>query len=181
MVLDKYDWRKNYLRIFGFKRSREGEIYALAEFKGDGNVLNELGGSWNAQGNVYVGYFQINDPLAEVLAKHHLTSAYPTPNEFVASIYITRKSELKEVLRELFDKGVNVKVNKVIRLKPNAGLTQKQFEALRVAYSLGYFDYPKRASIRDVAQKLGVSISTATELLRRAERRLVEAYLRGIS
>ncbi|MGC9105526.1 MAG: helix-turn-helix domain-containing protein [Thermoprotei archaeon] len=180
-MLEKYDWRKNYLRIFGIKRSKEGKTYALAEFKGDRSVLSDLGGSWNAQGNVYVGYFPFEDHLADVLAKHHLTSAYPTPSEFVASIYITRKSELKEVLKELYDRGINVKVNKVIRLKPNAGLTQKQFEAIRVAYSLGYFDYPKRASIRDVAQKLGVSVSTATELLRRAERRLVEAYLRGIS
>ena len=168
------------MRIFGFKRHDDEKYVALAEFKGQSEVLQSLGGRWSSQGNVYVGYFPFDDVLAKVLYKYHLASAYPVPGEFISSLYITKKSEVKEVLKEMYELGITAKVSKVIRLRPYAGLSQRQLEAIRVAYSLGYFDFPKKANIIDVAKTLGVTVSTAAELLRRAQKRLVEAYLRGV-
>lgn len=179
-VLSSYNWSKNSMRIFGFKRYNDEKYVALAEFKGQSEVLQSLGGRWSSQGNVYVGYFPFDDPLAKVLYKHHLASAYPVPGEFISSLYITKKSEVKDVLKEMYELGITAKVSKVIRLRPYAGLSQRQLEAIRVAYSLGYFDFPKKANINDVAKTLGVTVSTAAELLRRAQKRLVEAYLRGV-
>ena len=180
--LSKYDWTKNYLRVFGIRRSEiQDKFYLLIEFKGDQAVITDLKGRVNSQGNVYVGYIESEDPMFGVLSRYHLVSAYPTPTEFLATLYLVQKSEMKGLISSLLRLGVSVKVIKVIRLKPNAGLTQKQFEALRTAYSMGYYDFPRRAGIKDVADKLGLSVSTTTELLRRAEKRLVEAYLRGLT
>ena len=180
--LSKYDWSKNYLRIFGIRRSGiQDKFYLLIEFKGDQAVIADLKGRVNSQGNVYVGYIESEDPMFGVLSRYHLVSAYPTPTEFLATLYLVQKSEMKGLISSLLRLGVSVKVIKVIRLKPNAGLTQKQFEAVRTAYSMGYYDFPRRAGIKDVAVKLGLSVSATTELLRRAEKRLVEAYLRGLT
>lgn len=61
------------------------------------------------------------------------------------------------------------------RLKPyrsKTNFTPRQDQALRVAFDLGYFSYPRGASLADVARLLGTSRSTALELLRHATAKL---------
>ena len=57
---------------------------------------------------------------------------------------------------------------------PGDGLTDQQYEALRIAYELGYFEIPRRASLEEVAAELGISASSVSERLRRAETELIE-------
>jgi DNA binding protein with HTH domain len=52
--------------------------------------------------------------------------------------------------------------------RPEWGLTGRQERAIRTALELGYFDYPRRADLAKVAERLGVGRSTALELLRKA-------------
>ncbi|WP_247000762.1 helix-turn-helix domain-containing protein [Halosolutus gelatinilyticus] len=56
---------------------------------------------------------------------------------------------------------------------PGDGLTDRQDEALRTAYELGYFDIPRRTTLREVASELGVSASSVSERLRRAQTQLI--------
>ena len=59
------------------------------------------------------------------------------------------------------------------KLPPSAtALTDRQDRALKVAYEQGYFDYPRRASLGDVARALGTGRSSALEILRRATTKL---------
>jgi predicted DNA binding protein len=57
---------------------------------------------------------------------------------------------------------------------PGDGLTDRQQEALRTAYEMGYFGIPRDASLDDVAAELGVSASSLSERLRRAQTHLIE-------
>jgi predicted DNA binding protein len=57
---------------------------------------------------------------------------------------------------------------------PGDGLTDRQQEALRTAYEMGYFGIPRGASLDDVAAELGVSASSLSERLRRAQTHLIE-------
>jgi predicted DNA binding protein len=57
---------------------------------------------------------------------------------------------------------------------PGEGLTDPQREALRTAYELGFFEVPRRTSLEAVAAELGISASSASERLRRAESVLIE-------
>ncbi|HYB78856.1 MAG TPA: helix-turn-helix domain-containing protein [Thermoplasmata archaeon] len=52
------------------------------------------------------------------------------------------------------------------------GLTGRQERALREAFQIGYFDYPRRASLATLASRLGVTRSTALELLRKGTTKL---------
>lgn len=54
-----------------------------------------------------------------------------------------------------------------------AALSDRQREALRAAWAVGYFDLPREGGTDAVADRLGCATSTASDLLRRAERRLV--------
>jgi hypothetical protein len=57
---------------------------------------------------------------------------------------------------------------------PGDGLTDRQHEALRIAYELGYFEIPRQASLEDVAAELDITPSSVSERLRRGQTQLIE-------
>lgn len=57
---------------------------------------------------------------------------------------------------------------------PGDGLTNRQHEALRTAYELGYFDVPRRTSLEEIAAELDISASSVSERLRRAQTQIVQ-------
>ncbi len=57
-------------------------------------------------------------------------------------------------------------------------LTERQEYALITAYIMGYYGFPRKISLKDLAAKLGLSVSTLAELLRRAEAKVVDAFVR---
>ncbi len=56
-------------------------------------------------------------------------------------------------------------------------LSDRQREAVRAAWDAGCYELPRAGELADVAARLDGSVSTASDLLRRAERRLVAATL----
>jgi len=58
-----------------------------------------------------------------------------------------------------------------------ADLTDRQREAVRVATEAGYYAVPRTASVDDVAAALDCATSTASTHLRKAESKLMAAYL----
>lgn len=56
-------------------------------------------------------------------------------------------------------------------------LTQRQHETLAMALSEGYFEVPREIRLADLAEKIGTSIGSLSELLRRAEANILETYL----
>lgn len=57
---------------------------------------------------------------------------------------------------------------------PGNGLTDRQLEALRTAYEMGYFRIPRDASLETVAEELDLSASAVSERLRRAQTQLIQ-------
>jgi predicted DNA binding protein len=54
-----------------------------------------------------------------------------------------------------------------------AELTGRQRQALITAYSLGYYDVPRKVSSEEVSRHLNMDKSTFVEHLRKAERKIV--------
>lgn len=57
------------------------------------------------------------------------------------------------------------------------GLTDQQCEVLQVALEQGYFEVPRRGTLRDIAAELDISSQAASERLRRAHRQLISESL----
>jgi DNA-binding CsgD family transcriptional regulator len=57
-----------------------------------------------------------------------------------------------------------------------AALTDRQAEVLDVARERGYYEVPRRTGVREIADEVGCSKSTAANHLRKAEARLVSLY-----
>lgn len=61
--------------------------------------------------------------------------------------------------------------------RPDDLLTGRQNRALSRAAALGYFEIPRKIQLSELANQLDMSTSALSELLRRAQARLVTAYL----
>lgn len=59
----------------------------------------------------------------------------------------------------------------------SSALTERQREAVAAAVDLGYYEVPRTAGVRDVAERLDCAASTASDLLRRAESRVMPVAL----
>lgn len=85
-------------------------------------------------------------------------------------------SALVDTLQERADIGVTVlELGEYDRRigTVTGGITDRQFGAIETATELGYYAVPREVSLATVATELGVAESTASELLRRAESRLL--------
>ena len=81
------------------------------------------------------------------------------------------------VLSELKQSGCRVLVSHNIE-EYDYMLTHKQELAILYAYLTGYYQFPRRISLKDLSAKLGLSVSTIAELIRKAEAKIIEAFIR---
>lgn len=100
---------------------------------------------------------------------------------------------LKEFMELVKDRGYDLKIKSKRFITPNeivslntfrtTGfsklkvaselLTDRQMETFDIACRYGYYEQPKKISIEELADKLGISSSTCAELLRKAEKKLL--------
>jgi predicted DNA binding protein len=55
-------------------------------------------------------------------------------------------------------------------------ITSRQEDLVRMAFGLGYFEFPKRIDLEKLSTKLGISIGTLSEILRRGEKHIISRY-----
>ncbi|MFI5421180.1 MAG: helix-turn-helix domain-containing protein [Nitrososphaerales archaeon] len=82
-------------------------------------------------------------------------------------------------LQSLHDKGILYKISEIAKMTPERALTSKQERVLKSALELGYYDFPKRISTEDLSRTLHLAPSTISEILRRAERRIISGYFKS--
>lgn len=93
-------------------------------------------------------------------------------------VILASEGSLARLTERLQDMGCQVKVLRVSQVEDDAAMTRRQEEIVRKAFEMGYYDYPKRTTIRDMATALKVAPSTLTEILQRGERNIIERHLR---
>jgi predicted DNA binding protein len=83
---------------------------------------------------------------------------------------------MPKFLQSLHEKGITYQISEIAKITPTKALTSKQERVLKSALEMGYYEYPKRVSTEELASALGQSPSTVSEILRRAERRIISEY-----
>ena len=66
-------------------------------------------------------------------------------------------------------------------LSPAGRLTDRQYEALRVAVEAGYYETPRETTVEEVAAELDCAPGTAAEHLRKVESRVMHHVVSGVS
>lgn len=104
------------------------------------------------------------------------------------TLHIDDTDTLREVIRRMEPVAASVEVRYLVRdnftqdgsdvtVVDRNRLTTRQREVLRTAYELGYFRYPRETNASEVADELGISLSTFTEHLSTAQSKLLDELL----
>lgn len=85
-----------------------------------------------------------------------------------------RTNDLRQILSKLSQDGVETRIEDVSPLDQKATLTGRQKEIIVTAVAQGYFEFPRKISLTNLSQLVGIKPSTLSEILRSAERRIME-------
>lgn len=86
------------------------------------------------------------------------------------------RDTLKQLIDRLLSEGIEIKVLKLTSSIHGEKVTARQEQVVRKALEMGYYGYPRRIRQKELANVCGISSSTLTELLRRAERNIIKAH-----
>ncbi|MDG6220503.1 MAG: helix-turn-helix domain-containing protein [Candidatus Thermoplasmatota archaeon] len=93
------------------------------------------------------------------------------------NIIFTERPSLKKLVFGLEEMGCEVKLKKISTVDESKMLTAKQEDIIRTAYQRGYYDFPKRIGVRELAEMFDISTATLSEILRRGQKKIIERYL----
>jgi predicted DNA binding protein len=108
-----------------------------------------------------------------------LVSAKSNPEGLVEWKVLSSGSGLKKLLDNLEKGGVKAEIRSITELKDENALTERQEEILQIALEKGYFEYPKKMDIAELAKLLGISKPTLSEILRRGQKKILAEHFRG--
>ncbi len=94
------------------------------------------------------------------------------------TLILSEKDVLKQIFDHLKTKSVDADLVKLTKIDDKETLTDRQDKITHVAFERGYFDYPKRISLRELARMFDVSPSTLSEILRKGQRKIVLDYFK---
>jgi predicted DNA binding protein len=107
-----------------------------------------------------------------------LLDAHATNTEWRFEVRFADAAATSEFRRLCRERGVPLALARVTTSPESPdhryGLTPEQREALVVAYGMGFFEEPRRATLADVADELGISPRAVTGRLRRGQSALLE-------
>ena len=92
---------------------------------------------------------------------------------------ISRDREtVRQAIARLEDLGHQVTLEKLTTLEPDMFMTGYQEDVLLIAYERGYFETPRKTDLRELSGMFGVSVATMSEILRKAQRKVMEERFR---
>ncbi|BCS91890.1 hypothetical protein L3N51_00233 [Metallosphaera sp. J1] len=167
---------KGTLTILDIKQ--EGELQRLlVEVKGVDDSVSKLQGNFSKVSKLkYLGTMKVKGVVEEILSKYIIVNGVVNGNSTVWTVILSGYQELKKLLRELHERGVSAKVIKVTKYKTEDILTARQEQILRIALEAGYYEFPRKITIRALAEKLELSVSSLSEIIRRAEKNVIVNY-----
>lgn len=100
-------------------------------------------------------------------------------NTLIYSFIAPNFQAFQGTIRKLEATGFHPKILRSEKLMRRSKiLTEKQERMFWYALKLGFFEYPRKIHMNELAQKLGISMSTLSEILRRGMRNLLTDFFK---
>jgi predicted DNA binding protein len=112
-------------------------------------------------------------------ASCYLISASSKPDGKLEWTLLGSETMVKTLLKELENAQVVAQVLKISQLQDEEDLTARQEHILQIALEKGYFEFPKKITLRQLAKTLEISPATLTEILRRGQKRVLQEHFKG--
>ncbi|MGQ9469751.1 MAG: helix-turn-helix domain-containing protein [Nitrososphaerales archaeon] len=107
----------------------------------------------------------------------HIISMRTRADGMIEWEIFARSNSLRDLMNRLDEQSVKAKIERISNLKGMNALTDRQEKILRIALEKGYYDFPRKTTLSELATSLGIAKSTLSEILRRGERRtLIERF-----
>lgn len=94
------------------------------------------------------------------------------------TVALNGRRELTHLLQRLEKHEVAVRVVRVTELADVMQLTPRQEEIVAAAFERGFFDFPRRVGLRSLAHDLQISAASLSEILRRAEKKIIGEFVK---
>ncbi|QCJ47467.1 MULTISPECIES: helix-turn-helix domain-containing protein [Haloprofundus] len=110
-----------------------------------------------------------------------LLNAEATVDGWSLRMQFPDRASVSAYRQRCIDTGLSFQLHRLYRGSPNGrtryGLTAAQEAVLTAAFEAGYFEVPRRCSLADIGEKLGISGQAASERLRRGLQALLQSTL----
>jgi predicted DNA binding protein len=83
------------------------------------------------------------------------------------------KGSLAHLIENLVINGCKVELKSVVNFSKANILTKRQEDIIQVAFQKGYYDCPKKTTIKQLTEIFGISQSTLGEILQKGERKII--------
>jgi predicted DNA binding protein len=108
-----------------------------------------------------------------------IISATSKPDGKLEWILLGSDTMVKSLMHALEVEGVVGEVVRISRLEDEKELTGRQENILQIALEKGYFEFPKKITLRQLAKSLDIAPATLTEILRRGQKQVLQEHFRG--
>lgn len=102
--------------------------------------------------------------------------------QLLYSVTFPDRSGLPPLVESLREAGATVTVTRILSAGEPTDeaptLTDKQHETIQIAIRAGYYERPRRATLDDIANELGITTSAASQRLNSVKRRLIDTYIK---
>lgn len=166
----------NSITILDIRQDDKG-FKILVEYKGKENK-DYLSSFTKVSKNGYLGTLQVNSKIISILSKYTILQGNVMPDSIIWTVVVDGYDGLKRMLKDFVSSRIDVKVLKVVKAKSNDVITSRQEQIIKIALEAGFFDFPRKISLSQLAEKLNISSSTLAEIIRRAEKNIIEAYFK---
>ncbi|MEM1629687.1 MAG: helix-turn-helix domain-containing protein [Saccharolobus sp.] len=157
--------------------------------KDKGKVLMEIRGNEELAKNLCEELLKVNryksictiydsSDLLNILSQYILMNGSVVSDGIIWTLILNGYSELRELLNSLIKITKDVKVLKIVKAERRDAITARQEQILRIALEAGFFDYPRKIALKDLAKKLNMSPSSLSEIIRRAEKNIIIEYFK---
>ncbi len=108
----------------------------------------------------------------------YLRDATVLPEAIEWRLFTPGVETLREIMENLKEVGCEVELAGKRRAESAGKLTKRELFVMQKALEFGYFDFPRRITANEMARRMNITPPTLSELLRRAEKKTAEYYLR---
>jgi len=150
----------------------------ISEMRRDGD-LTRLEVIRSKNGHVYGSAASSRCTVCKEVAKSRcfLTSVSVSSKDKAQWTVLGTDESFRELVKALDLHKIPVEIKLKKELEDTDLLTTRQEQILSMAYERGYFDFPKKEGLKELAAETGIRASTLDEILRRGQKKVLGEYL----
>lgn len=108
-----------------------------------------------------------------------IVSASSKPNGKLEWTLLGSDTMVKMLLKRLEEAEIVATVLRVSQLREEKEITTRQEYLLQIAFEKGYYEFPKKITLRQLAKILEISPAALTEILRRGQKHVLQEHFHG--